>query len=61
MFAEAALSQTGEGSYDQLRDRYGVRRSDPGFWAFSDELHADLKKIRGLEAGLVDYNRLENR
>jgi len=50
-----------EEDYRALRDIYGVRRSDPAFWAFSDKVHELYKIGQPDEAALLDYNRLENR
>lgn len=50
-----------EAAYQALRNHYGIRRSDPDFWYFSDRLHADYEQQQPGEAGLLDYNRLENR
>lgn len=47
--------------YQRLRDRYGVRRSDPNFWAISDRIHDLYFERDGVHAGLLDFNRLENR
>jgi hypothetical protein len=44
-----------------LRDTYGIRRSNPDFWAFSDELLSEYRKTDPGDAALLDYNRLENR
>lgn len=51
----------GEESYVQLLDRFGVRRSSPDFWSFSDKVHAWYKQDQPIEFGLLDYNRFENR
>lgn len=50
-----------EADYQALRDIYGIRRSNPDFWSFSDELLAEYRKTEPEEAALLDYNRLENR
>jgi hypothetical protein len=50
-----------EEDYRALRDIYGVRRSNPDFWAFSDTVHALYQSGQSDEAALLDYNRLENR
>ncbi|WP_111642777.1 fatty acid cis/trans isomerase [Marinimicrobium alkaliphilum] len=50
-----------ETDYRALRDRYGIRRNDPEFWATSDRIHAWYLGYQRREAGLLDYNRLENR
>lgn len=47
--------------YSELLDTYGVRRSDPSFWEFSDQLNSDYKALQPIHSGLLDYNRLENR
>ncbi|MGR8921758.1 MAG: fatty acid cis/trans isomerase, partial [Gammaproteobacteria bacterium] len=59
--AAAIAALDGEEDYAKLLDRYGVRRTSPRFWALSDEVHAHLRRTLGREAGLLDYNRLENR
>jgi hypothetical protein len=46
---------------DALCERFCVRRTSPDFWAFSDRLHDFHKKTRPVQAGLFDYNRLEDR
>lgn len=50
-----------EQDYRALLDRFGVRRSDPAFWAYSDALHARYAEQAPIEAGVLDYNRLDNR
>ena len=47
--------------YEQLLDKYGIRRTNPKFWKVSDEIHAIHKNNNNIEYGLFDYNRLENR
>lgn len=49
-----------EADYRRLADRYAVRRTNPAFWAASDTLH-DARRWMDSDAGLFDYNRLENR
>jgi len=49
------------GDYAALVNGYGVRRTNPRFWAHSDTLHAAWRRSNPREAGLFDYNRLENR
>lgn len=50
-----------EAEFNTLRDQYGVRRTDPSFWKFSDQLNHGYKKLEPLNFGRLDYNRLENR
>ena len=50
-----------EADYRKLADRFAVRRTNPQFWATSDALHEAYGAWAPLEAGLFDYNRLQNR
>jgi hypothetical protein len=50
-----------EADYRALADRFVVRRTSPAFWAASDALAEAYKRWSPLEAGLFDYNRLDNR
>jgi hypothetical protein len=55
--ALAALDTTQ--AYSAFRDRFGVRRTDPRFWEYSDRMHAAFRQLDPLEFGMLDYNRLE--
>ncbi|SBT04707.1 Fatty acid cistrans isomerase [Candidatus Accumulibacter aalborgensis] len=59
--ARAIAALSSENDYRTLADRYAVRRSDPGFWPTSDELQAAHLLAAPISAGILDYNRLENR
>ncbi|WP_176502955.1 fatty acid cis/trans isomerase [Cobetia sp. 5-11-6-3] len=50
-----------EADYRQLMADIGVRRTDPRFWQFSDSVLRANYADRPVEAGLLDYNRLQNR
>jgi hypothetical protein len=50
-----------EADYFLLMSQYGIRRTDKSFWEHSDRVHQYYKQSMGLEYGLLDYNRLENR
>jgi len=50
-----------EADYRKLADRFAVRRTNPQFWPASDALHDAYATWAPLEAGLFDYNRLQNR
>lgn len=50
-----------EQDYQHLMARYGIRRTNPDFWAHSDAIHALAQEQQPLKYGLFDYNRLENR
>jgi len=60
-FVTAAANLASEEDYQTLVSRFGVRRTDPDFWAHSDYLQTAYKNLSPIEAGLFDYNRLENR
>ena len=50
-----------EPDYRALADRFVIRRTSPAFWGASDALAAAYRQWSPLEAGLFDYNRLDNR
>ncbi|GLX81148.1 hypothetical protein theurythT_06000 [Thalassotalea eurytherma] len=50
-----------EEDYQTLRTHFGIRRTDVNFWQFSDDLHRLAKQYKGIEYGLFDYNRLQDR
>ncbi|GAA0812836.1 fatty acid cis/trans isomerase [Colwellia asteriadis] len=60
-FVQAVSELKTEQDYQHLKDNFSVRRTDKNFWAFADKLHAWYKKYQRDSAGLLDFNRLENR
>lgn len=60
-FAEQVQELKTEKDYRYLLDQFGVRRSNPSFWAFSDAMHQRYFKDEPITAGWLDYNRLDNR
>ncbi|WP_105258473.1 fatty acid cis/trans isomerase [Pseudoalteromonas sp. T1lg88] len=60
-FVQGLEQVRNEQQYRALKSLFAVRRSDPDFWRYSDLLHQVSKRYRGIEYGLFDYNRLENR
>jgi hypothetical protein len=58
---EAVAGLASEADYRQLADRFAMRRTDPQFWTASDALHEAYVTWAPLEAGMFDYNRLQNR
>jgi len=57
-----SLSRLGsEKDYQAFASRFAVRRTDPRFWLFSDTLQDAHLRQAPVDAGLLDYNRLENR
>lgn len=57
----SAQQLTSEQDYATLLDQFGMRRTNPDFWAFSDKLNAIYRQHKPIESGWLDYNRLENR
>ncbi|PKF60814.1 9-hexadecenoic acid cis-trans isomerase [Psychromonas sp. psych-6C06] len=60
-FINRFLRATNSDKFDQLIARYVVRRSNPQFWFVSDKLHQIHRQNTGVDYGLLDYNRLQNR
>ena len=54
----AASKLRSSDDYRTLRQRYGVLRSSPRFWAHADQLQADRDRLGGEALGLLDFNRL---
>ena len=50
-----------EADYSKLLDRFGIRRTDPRFWAVSDQVSADYQNAEAISHGVLDYSRYENR
>ena len=60
-YVASLLAVNNEADYTTLMARFGVRRTDPGFWQHSDALHARYRNSQPYDGGLFDYGRLENR
>ena len=60
-FIEGVRTLASEPDYRALADRFAIRRTHPAFWVHSDALQAAYQRAVPGEAGLFDYNRLENR
>jgi hypothetical protein len=54
-------SLSSEGDFRALTDRFGIRRTNDNFWAASDAMMAAYRSWSPMEAGLLDWSRLENR
>ncbi|MEJ8857272.1 fatty acid cis/trans isomerase [Variovorax robiniae] len=59
--AEAIRRLGSEADYTDFAKRWSVRRTDRAFWAVSDDVISRYLAAQPLEAGVLDYNRLENR
>lgn len=60
-FVDQVLALENQADYAQLLDRFGVRRTSPNFWAYADIILESSKRDNPIEAGILDFNRLENR
>ncbi len=60
-FVESLTAIKTEQDYRKLKDKFAIRRTNPDFWTFADELHAWYKTNQPKSSGLLDFNRLENR
>ncbi|MGH7165232.1 MAG: fatty acid cis/trans isomerase [Nitrospiraceae bacterium] len=60
-FVAGVTALTSEEDYQKFADRFAVRRTNPDFWRHSDQLHQAYSVRTPLEAGVFDFNRLENR
>lgn len=60
-FTNAINDLSSAQDYTVFMDKYGVRRTDPDFWEFADNMHRYYKQNYPVEFGLLDFNRLENR
>ncbi|NOT10465.1 MAG: fatty acid cis/trans isomerase [Methylococcaceae bacterium] len=49
-----------ESDLEQLYSQFGIRRTNPDIWHYSDWFNEQHKKYRGIQAGLLDMSRYEN-
>ena len=60
-FTAAVEGLSSESDYRALVDRFGIRRTNPAFWTYSDALQDAYAQLSDGGAALLDYNRFENR
>jgi hypothetical protein len=60
-FSDAVGHLASEADYAALMDRWGVRRTDPAFWAHSDLIYGQVEVLDYADTGVLDYSRIENR
>jgi hypothetical protein len=60
-FIQSVNTLSSEQDYKKLMDQFGIRRTHEGFWSHSDNILKQYALDAPIEAGLLDYNRLENR
>ena len=61
IFADLVVNLENEQDYRRLMMRFGLRRSNPEFWRYSDKIHTIYRQLDPVEYGILDYSRLENR
>ena len=59
-FARRCAAIRNEQDYEQFVERYGMRRTNPGFWALADGFQDALARQQPVGAGLFDLNRYQN-
>ncbi|WP_170252871.1 fatty acid cis/trans isomerase [Colwellia echini] len=60
-FVSALTSIKTEQDYSELKDQFGVRRTSADFWSYADQLLIWYKANQPKSAGILDFNRLEDR
>jgi Fatty acid cis/trans isomerase (CTI) len=60
-FVDTVTDLADEPGYANLMSRFGVRRTDPGFWAHSDLIFRQVESLDYPDRGVLDYSRIENR
>ena len=60
-FVDAVIDLADEPGFSELMGRYGIRRSDPGFWAHSDLIFGQVDAQDYPDRGVLDLSRIENR
>ncbi len=58
-FSEMAAGITSSRGYEQLVDRFGIRRTSPDFWGAYDRVNAIGRQTHPIEAGVLDLTRYE--
>lgn len=59
-FVRALRAVSSDAEFTRVVEAYGVRRTDPRFWATSDWLREDLRRREPMTAGLYDLGRFGN-
>jgi len=60
-FVDRVARLESEQDYADLVTQFGIRRTHKKFWNFSDSIHENYRKEKPVEAGFLDFNRLDNR
>lgn len=59
-FVDALEQSRDQASFDNIVERWGVRRTNPQFWDFFHDLSTYIQETEPQEAGVLDMNRYEN-
>jgi hypothetical protein len=60
-FVDEYVAIDGFQRYDVLIEKYGIRRTNPGFWRSADWFNAKYRHDQPVTAGILDLNRYQNR
>jgi hypothetical protein len=60
-FVDMASAIEGRDDYERFVARFGVRRTNPKFWALSDWFNDTYAVAKPLDSGIFDLNRYRNR
>ncbi len=60
-FIKRCTAIRNHGDYERFIDRYGIRRTNPGFWELADWFQEKHKRNKPVLSGLFDLNRYQNR
>ncbi|MBC8881364.1 fatty acid cis/trans isomerase [Pseudomonas cerasi] len=59
-FVDAMQQSKDQASFEQIVQRWGVRRTHPLFWSYFHDLNRYVQETEPREAGVLDMNRYEN-
>ena len=59
-FVDAVRGVTSDAEFERFAARWGVRRTDPRFWATSDGIREQARSANAIEAGVFDLGRYGN-
>jgi hypothetical protein len=57
---DALLGVSSDEGLERVVDRFGIRRTDPRFWATSDWLREDFRRRDPIASGIYDLDRFKN-
>jgi hypothetical protein len=59
-FTQTLTSVENAADFEELVDRWGIRRTSPRFWSTVDWIHQDERQRTPTETGLFDFGRYKN-